>query len=113
MPKERKGWCGVIPRLDGHDRQVKGPPVDPGRRAGLEPPDPKLKLAKARGEGLRGRVPGAAARVLGETDVNASGEERTHREYHGARAEGDPGDRDYPEHPAALDDQVPGLLLED
>src|SRR5205807_9547372 len=83
MPKERKVWCGVIPRLGGHDRQVKGPPVDPGRRAGLEPPDPELELAKARGEGVRGRVPGAAAGVLGEADVDASGEERGPRGYAG------------------------------
>src|SRR5580698_3550502 len=112
-PKERKYRNRVIPGLRLQMRVVDRAAIDPGRSAGLEPPDPQVQGPQSVGQSVRWRIAGATSLVLIETHMDAPPQEGAYREHHGRRFEDDARDRDDAPDLLVRDHEVRGLLLEE
>ena len=111
--QEREHRHGRVAVLGCHDAEVHGACVDPGWRAGLEPPHLEGQFPQARREPDGSRVARPATGMAGQSDMDATGEEGADRQDHRARLEAQPRLCDHAGDAAVLDDQVVHALLEE
>ena len=101
-----------VPRLRLQARVVDAAAIQARRRTGLEAADPQGQFAQPCRERLGGWVAGAAALMLVQANVDASGEKSAGGQHHRPRPEAQPHLRDHAAHPPLFDDEVVHRLLE-
>ena len=113
---EREHRRGVVPRLLVERREIDGAPVEPRRRAGLEPAGGQRQLAQARAKRLCRRIARAPGFVVLQPDVDQAGQEGARRQHDGLGLEAQPDLRDHAGHPrsgpVAVDGEIVDRLLE-
>ena len=104
---------GLVTRLFGQHRKIHAPPVDAGRRAGLEAPHTEGQGAQAFRERIGRRISRPSARLRLETHMNPAAEKSAGGHDNGGRPETQPHCRNHARHRVAFDHQVHHRLLED
>ena len=111
LGEERERHRGLVAGLHLQPRPVDGPPVQPRRRAGLEPAEaqaePKQALGQAHGRAVAD--PARRPALLAEMDLAA--QEGAGGQDHRARAPIGAGAVDHARDPAGLDEQILDLGL--
>ena len=110
--EEGKHRRRIITGLLGHHSEIDAATVDPRRRARFQPAYRQFQFAQAGRQTDRGRIPGAAALVTLQADVDQARQEGPRGQHHRAGLEAQADLRDHAGHPVALQDQVVNRLLE-
>ncbi len=112
-PKIREHRHGIVAGLLRQAGEIDAAAVDARRRSGFQAVHAQRQFAQARGQACGWRIPGAAARIILEADMDLAGEEGARGQHDAARGKGQAHLRHRAGHAVAFDSQIFDRLLED
>ena len=112
-PEEGKDRHWFIAGLIGHPGEIERSRIEPGRRARLEPSDPKTQIPQPGRKLVGRRVAHATAPVILHAHVDTTSQESTHCQNHAWRAKVQADLRPHPGHAVTLHHEIGNRLLKD